>query len=258
MDPELSAAEIEELLAAYAIDAVDDDERVLVARYLVTHPDAAAEVQAFRHAAALLAYTGGPVPDGVWDALAPALEERRRQAEAAAGAVPIQSRRPQSEPMPGSPTRRGAYRVRWLVAAAVAAILAVGAAVVVVVSDTGGGKTAQQQLADAARAARNAPGAREIPLSSADGSKVATAVVLRDGKGYLSSSLPPLDPSRTYQLWALQGNERISLGVLGHDPKVVAFTLPDNPSGIAVTNEVAGGVMSTTKTPVAVGLIKTA
>ena len=103
MDPELSAAEIEELLAAYAIDAVDDDERVLVARYLETHPDAAAEVQAFRHAAALLAYTGGPVPDGVWDTLAPALEERRRQAEVAAGAVPIQSRRPQSEPMPEQP-----------------------------------------------------------------------------------------------------------------------------------------------------------
>ena len=95
-------------------------------------------------------------------------------------------------------------------------------------------------------------------MSSADGSQVATAVVLLDGKGYLSSSLPPLDPSRTYQLWALQGNERISLGVLGPDPKVVAFTLPGNPSGIAVTNEVAGGVMSTTKTPVAVGLIKTA
>ena len=71
MDPELSAAEIEDLLAAYAIDAVDDDERVLVARYLETHPDAATEVQAFRHAAALLAYTGGPVPDGVWDVLAP-------------------------------------------------------------------------------------------------------------------------------------------------------------------------------------------
>jgi hypothetical protein len=134
----------------------------------------------------------------------------------------------------------------------------VGAAVVVVVSDTGGGKTAQQQLADAARAARNAPGAREIALSSADGSQVATAVVLRDGKGYLSSSLPPLDPSRTYQLWALQGDEPISLGVLGRDPKVVAFTVTGNPSGIAVTNEVAGGVKSTTQTPVAVGLIKTA
>ena len=232
---------------------------MLVARYLETHPDAAAEVQAFRHAAALLAYTGGPVPDGVWDALTPALEERRRQAEAAAGAVPIQSRRPQSEPMPGSPARRGAHRVRWLVAAAVAAILAVGAAVVVVVSDTGGGKTAQQELADAARSAperagRAARSRCRLPTGPRSRPRSCCATVRATSRAACRrwTRAAPTSSGRS------QGNERISLGVLGPDPKVVAFTLPGNPAGIAVTNEVAGGVMSTTKTPVAVGLIKTA
>jgi anti-sigma factor RsiW len=253
MDPELSAQEIEDLLAAYAIDAIDDDERVVVERYLATHPDAAAEVQAFRHAAALLAYTGGPVPDGVWDSLAPALAERRRRVEAAEGVVPLDSRRPQPEPKPVSPTARGARKVRWLAAAAVAAVLVVGVGIAVVVSGSGGGASHQQQLADAARAARDQPGARQVTLASPDGKTLADVVVLQNGQGYLSSRLPALGADRTYQLWALQDGERRSLGVIGRNPGVVAFKMHGNPSGVAVTDEVAGGVKETHNTPVAVG-----
>ena len=258
MDPELSAQEIEELLAAYAIDAVDDGERVVVERYLATHPDAAAEVQAFRHAAALLAYTGGPVPEGIWDSLEPALAERRRRVEAAQGVVPLDSRRPQSEPKPDSPTARGARKVRWLVAAAVVAVLAVGIGVAVVATGSGSGPSQQQQLADAARAARSQPGAREVTLASPDGKSLADVVVLENGQGYLTSRLPELGPDRTYQLWALQDGERRSLGVLGRNPGIVAFKMHGNPSGVAVTDEVAGGVKETRNTPVAVGSIQSA
>ncbi|MGR2753631.1 anti-sigma factor domain-containing protein [Agromyces arachidis] len=44
-----------ELLAAYALDAVSDDERAIVERYLADSPDARAEVAAYREAAAGLA-----------------------------------------------------------------------------------------------------------------------------------------------------------------------------------------------------------
>ncbi|HZP28648.1 MAG TPA: anti-sigma factor [Acidimicrobiia bacterium] len=259
MDPELSDQEMEDLLAAYAIDAVDDDERALVERYLATHPDAAAEVQSFRHAAAFLAYTGGPVPDGVWDSLAPALADRRRRVEAAAGVVPLPSRRPQSEPMPDSPTVRGARRGRWLAAAAVAAIVAAGAAVAVVVADSGSGPSRYDELAAAARAARREPGAREVTLASSEGTALAHVVLLRDGRAYLSSDLPALEAGRTYQLWALRdGEQPRSLGVIGRDPRVVAFEIRGGASGIAVTDEVAGGVTVTHNAPVAAGTIHTA
>jgi anti-sigma-K factor RskA len=260
MDPELTPGEVEDLLAAYALDAVDDDERDAVERYLADHPDAAAEVQAFRHAAAMLAYTGGPVPEGVWDALAPSLEARRAREQRAQGVVPLTSRRPQPEPMPGSPPRRGTHRVRWLAAAAVAAVLVVGAAVGIVVAQSGGGGTDQQALTDAARAARNAPGAQRVTLADSDGHPLATAVVLRDGTGYLTSDLPALRQGRTYQLWALVDSDRVSLGVMGRDPHVVAFKVKTKgkPSGLAVTNEVDGGVEVTHNQPTAVGLIPSA
>ncbi len=267
MDPELTPQEVEDLLAAYAINAVDDDEREVVERHLAQDPAAAAEVQAFRHAAAMLAYTGGPVPEGVWDALAPALEAKRRRVATGAGVatdagvadvLALSSRRSPPEPMPGSPPRRHTQGVRWLVAAAVAAILAVGAAVGVVVSQSGGGVSQQQALAAAARAARNAPGAQQLTLEGPDGSPVARAVVLEDGTGYLTSDLPALHAGRTYQLWALRGTDRISLGVLGRDPTVVSFKFTKSASGLAVTNEVAGGVKVSHNNPAAVGRMQRA
>jgi anti-sigma-K factor RskA len=147
--------------------------------------------------------------------------------------------------------------VRWLAAAAVAAVLAVGATVGIVVAQSGGGGSDQQALADAARAARHAPGAKQVTLADADGQPLANAVVLRDGTGYLTSRLPALADGRTYQLWALVDSERVSLGVMGRDPHVVAFKVNTNakPAGLAVTNEVAGGVKATHKQPTAVGLI---
>jgi anti-sigma factor RsiW len=256
MDPELTPREVEDLLAAYALDAVDDDERDAVEHYLADHPDAAAEVQAFRHAAAMLAYTGGPVPEGVWDALAPSLEARRAREQRAEGVVPLMSRRAQPEPMPGSPPRRGTHRVRWLAAAAVAAVLAVGATVGIVVAQSGGGgSSGRQTLAEAARAARDKPGARQVTLTDPAGRPLAEAVLLRDGTGYLTSNLPALGAGRTYQLWALADPKPVSLGVMGRDPHVVGFKVKGPASALAVTNEVAGGVMQPTSEPAATGKI---
>ena len=51
-------------------------------------------------------------------------------------------------------------------------------------------------------------------------------VVLPSGQGYLvSSTLPSLDKGRTYQLWAIEGNQPISLGLLGGSPGQAAFTM---------------------------------
>jgi hypothetical protein len=148
--------------------------------------------------------------------------------------------------------------MRWLVAAAVAAVLLVGGIVATVVATGSGGQSRQQELAEAARDARKQPGARTVTLESPEGRAVADVVVLPNGRAYLSSNLPALDEGRTYQLWALQDAERVNLGVIGRDPQVVAFHMKGNPSGVAVTDEVAGGVKETHQTPVAVGTIQSA
>jgi anti-sigma factor RsiW len=254
MDPDLTDQEIEDLLAAYAIGAVDEDERAIVDRYVATHPEAAAEVQAFRHAAAMLAFTGGPVPEGVWGSLAPALANRRPALESPAGVVPIRRQRSQFEPIADSQTGRGPSPVRWLASAAVAALLIVGVLIAsVVASDSGDDLAREPSVAAAASAARNQPGAREATLRAPNGMTIGDVVMLPNGRAYLSSDLPVLNADRTYQLWALHGTDRLSLGVIGRNPHVVAFRITGSPWGIAVTDEVSGGVKVSHQTPVAVG-----
>ena len=67
---------LDELLGAYALDAVDDLERRRVEAYLAEHPEARAEVWQMRQAASMLAHTGNPAPDRIWDRIADTLEER--------------------------------------------------------------------------------------------------------------------------------------------------------------------------------------
>src|SRR3954468_13451869 len=61
--------EFTELLGAYALDAIDDDEREAIEAHLLTCPRCRAEVAEHREVAAFLS-KGAPAPDGVWDRIA--------------------------------------------------------------------------------------------------------------------------------------------------------------------------------------------
>src|SRR5439155_19353504 len=104
--------DIQELLGAYALDAVDDDERGVIEAHLADCPRCRAEVADDREVAAFLGHTGGSAPTGVWDRITASLEE----------APPPLALAP---PAPIAPRRRVPW-ARWAVAAAsVAAIVAV-------------------------------------------------------------------------------------------------------------------------------------
>ena len=75
----------------------------------------------------------------------------------------------------------------------------------------------------------------------------------RDGTGYLTSKLPPIAPGQTYQLWGITRSGTISLGVLGRDPKTIAFKAAAPTQSLAITTEVAGGVPVSHNAPDAVG-----
>ena len=68
--------ELDELLGAYALDAVDDAERRRVADYLEVNPRAAAEVQMHRETATMLAFTGMDAPDDLWGRIADEIAEQ--------------------------------------------------------------------------------------------------------------------------------------------------------------------------------------
>src|SRR3954447_20483332 len=63
----MNPQDLDALLGAYALDAVDDDERREIDQYLATNPRARAEVDQYQEVAAMLAFSGSPAAGGVWD-----------------------------------------------------------------------------------------------------------------------------------------------------------------------------------------------
>lgn len=230
---------LDELLGAYALDAVDDLERRRVEAYLADHPEARAEVWQMRQAAAMLAHTGNAAPEGVWDRIAGNLEERPPRFDA---------RQPGASPAP----RR---RVAAMLAAAAILVAAVAGLVVAVVRDDGGEPQATESIELAYEAARNDPEGRVVGLASEDGALRADAVVQSDGVGFLSaSSLPALPAEETYQLWGVYSDgDVISLGVVGNRPGIEPFTADGELDALVITREVAGGVMASTSGALLVG-----
>ena len=233
MKPEAEHREMQELLGAYALDAVEAAERAAIEAHLAECPQCRAEVAEHLETAAMLAASSGQAPDGIWDQITGSLDE----------VTPLRRRR--------TPTR-------WLTAAAaVVAIAAVVSLSVDVIQQRErieelAATTEEATLSGAANAALLHPDARRFRLTSAAGTEV-DAVLLPDGTGYIvSDNLQPLPRSRTYQLWALGGREPISAGVLGPNPAVLAFTAPPDAAGLAITDEVAGGVVTPDDDPVAV------
>ncbi len=68
-------AELQALLGAYALDAVEAEEAAVLELHLATCPRCRNELADHREVAALLGYAGGSAPGGVWDRIIASLEE---------------------------------------------------------------------------------------------------------------------------------------------------------------------------------------
>src|SRR3954454_20009725 len=69
----MTSDEMYELLGAYALDAVEPDERAEIEQLLAVDPRAAAEVREHREVATMLAFSGARAPQEVWDRIAATL-----------------------------------------------------------------------------------------------------------------------------------------------------------------------------------------
>jgi hypothetical protein len=258
---ELNPAELDELLGAYALDALDGDERDQVEAYVARSPAAAAEVGQLQETAALLAHIGREAPEGLWARIEGALAEDPPGLPVAPPALVIPE--PVAPPAAPDPRRVPARSRRRRIAARVAAVAA-GLVVVasIAVSVVLHGEMDDQQaridrlsasmahdgVARAAHAATMDPTAHTATLASADGSRRARVVTMPDGTGYfMEHNLPALAAGRTYQLWAMTGSRDapafVSVGVLGRRPEVTAFRTARPPMGFMVTVEPMPGVV---------------
>ena len=220
------------MLGVYALHALDPEERDLVDEHLEDCPRCQQEVRGHREVATLLGNRGGVAPDGLWDRIASRLEEppppmRLSLPEGQGNVIPLAARRRQRTN-------------RFVVAA-------MGAAAVMLVGLLGAQVVRQGSRIEDLESAMNGSSADAVSvatLSSSDGTISANAVLLSDGTGLLlAEDLPGLTAEETYQLWGVTDNGVISLGLLGAEPgRVMPFLAGDDVSGLAVTQEVAGGV----------------
>jgi Anti-sigma-K factor rskA len=237
MARELSRQELDSLLGAHALDAVDPGEREQIDRYLTQNPSARAEVDDTREVMSLLVELEEGSP-ALWTRIE---DEISRQPEAT-------NVRPLTTP-PGTRRRSVTRGAVALVAAAAALVFAV--IVIRGLGDDGGSRIADRrgQMLVAAEEAREDPDARQAALTDGDGVVRANVVYLPDGTGYLTdAALDELPAGRTYQLWALMDNETgpafLSAGVLGRDLEVAAFRFDGAVRGFAISSERTPGALA--------------
>jgi anti-sigma-K factor RskA len=247
------AGELDSLLGAYVLDALDPFERSRVDAYLSDNAAARAEVDEMRETAAALALlpdTPSEAPPELWTRISETIAaDRAETAEVAVAPDELEARRRK--------------RARWIapVVATAAAIAVVVLAVQVLPSrDDGATRTGATAAAAAFDQAVTMDGARAVGLESDAGATLARVVLLPDGTGYLrGDNLERLSDDQTYQLWALTGPKddpiAISAGVLGPDPQAIGFSASGPVNGFALTVEQAGGVVSSQQQPVAAGAL---
>ena len=239
----LTHDEIQELLGAYALHALEPDEVEIVEQHLEGCPRCQQEVRGHREVTALLANTGGAAPDGLWDKISTQLEE---------APPPMRLSLPEGEAQVIALAPRRRERSNRFVAAAV------GTAAAVVIGLLGAQVVRQDNRISSLEAALDGSSiadADTATLVSAHGDLRTDAVLLANGTGYLlTDDLPPLTEAQTYQLWGVTAHGLISLGLLGAEPTdVVPFQAGHDVSGLAITQEVAGGVTQSTNDAVVEG-----
>jgi hypothetical protein len=202
--------------------------------------------------ASFMGSAGGPAPEGLWDRIAGSLDEAPPELRLAP-VVPLSDRRSVS------------IRLGAAVAAVAAAVIALLGIQVVRLNDkvdevqTARPKNPDTALLAAATQALSDPNARQVALRSSDDQVGAQAVLLPDGSGYLlAGNLPALSSDQTYQLWAVAGGQKISAGVLGARPQVIAFRYasPQDLAALAVTAERVPGVAQSANQPVVLGNVQ--
>jgi hypothetical protein len=279
--PSLSHTEIEELLGAYALDAVDPTTAAVIAEHLEGCVRCSVEVGQHHEVTGLLANSGGAAPAALWGGIA---EQLGGTTDQSWGRLAARLDAPGDDRGAPSATAEGdratvvpisaATRVRSRRVSAGAGLVAAAAVVVALVlglqvHHLHGQVDALQgapQLSATERAALASPSTRKVPLAATDasgtGSTPATVVLTAAGTGFLvddaGDGLAPLPDDRTYQLWGVVGGRTISLGLLGPRPGIVPFSVAGSApvTEFAITDEVAGGVVASVNHPIAVGAVR--
>jgi anti-sigma-K factor RskA len=226
--------ELDELLGAYALDAVDDDERRRVEDYLAVNPRAESEVQAHREVATMLAFTGMDAPDRLWSRIAGEIGDQ---------APPPSGDLAKVLSIDEAPRRRSRFATAAPWVASVAAAAVVGFVAFGLADRADAPNDPISSALEVARADRDS---LTTTLVSEGSDAFAEAIIDQDGHGFVvAQNLPTLADDQTYQLWGVVPNgDVISLGIFGPNPEIETFSVFGELTALAMTIEQAPGVIS--------------
>jgi hypothetical protein len=286
--------DLDSLLGPYALDALDDIDRARVDRYLATSPRARAEVDDHLHVAMMLGNSAGPAPLALWDRIDKAIVESGRANTPFEAPRPQSPLRTTTTGIPTAPNvaanRRPSFGIGAAAAACVAAIIAISTvtfsqtrrinelqATVARTNDQAKREQDraakdQKRIATLERDLMNAgtADARVTQLLSASTGRVVELIagkasvgrVVFDpgtGEGFvIPTDLRKLTNGHTYQLWGVQGDTVLSLGVLGQDPTTRGFAADGSWSAFVLTEEASPGVASSKQPAFAIAKVITA
>jgi anti-sigma factor RsiW len=213
---DLTHGEIQELLGAYALDAVDERERAIIEAHLPTCESCRVELDDHLRLA----------------------ETLRRHAARVSPLASTESNGSAKTNNHGPPT--GPVR-RWAVPVALAiVVIALGALFVQgqIRYDHLTATTARIERLERAQLAAADPAAVVTSVRTPTNEAVLTVVNRGRGSYAISSALPRLSDGRIYQLWRVDDTGGIAAAAaLGPHPDAVAFPLPADVAGFVVTVE---------------------
>ncbi len=251
----MNHSDIQELLGAYALDAVEPDEAREIETHLLTCAECRREVHEHRDIVSRLSGAGIEAPHHVWDAISSHVRSEPTSAE--------------SPPTP-SPTRLLANRPHreW----PLRAVLAVAAVAILLALGSGWQALRLQHEVNRLNAASSGsaittalqrtlldPSTQRVTLTaSSQPTALAEIVLSTSGQAFVvNRGLRPLTSHATYQLWGLTNGRAISLGVLGSSPSTVAIAVGSGSTmrTFAITVEPLGGVIVPDHQPIAAGTV---
>jgi anti-sigma-K factor RskA len=275
-----SDPDLDELLGAYALHAVEPDERQAVKEYLSRSPRAAAEVMDHQLVATALAGSTHEVPAPSWDRINAAIDALDTTLAKSAAPVP-----PTTTLAPVVPIRSKRSWVNAL--AAVAAVAAIGLGITAVRQNSRVGnlntelalekaatKTKEQELAIEKQATKaktqelkrielqdnfnierviREPGSHVAQLKQGD-QPIGQVLLDSKGRGFLIVNPDQTLPEgKAYQLWGVNGKSVISLGVMKSGVPAMPLSAAGDWSQFVLTVEDLPGVVTSDGPAVASG-----